>query len=319
MKKICVMHNASIGDTLLATPVYRALKQSYPQAKIIAVVSYAGEEILQGNPYIDELIPYQKGDSIFHIIKAIWRSDVALILDYHYRHALYAFLALIPKRVGRGEDFINIKVKDKSNKEYEPLKYLRIAKYIGADSKNTKLTKIEVNDLDKRNVKKLLTKYGLMEKRFIVIVPFSLSTIKDWESSKYREIIKKIQDDGYKVVMLGGKNERQRIENEFPNVINFAGVTSLRESAAIIEKAKAQLCGCTAMLHVCATTQTPSIAIYGPTAPEQWAPRDNCEVISHKFSCSPCYHLSRKCTENRCIMEISVEEVYLKLRELLSR
>lgn len=32
MKKIVVMHRASIGDMLLATPVYREIKNTYPQA-----------------------------------------------------------------------------------------------------------------------------------------------------------------------------------------------------------------------------------------------------------------------------------------------
>lgn len=316
--KICVMHSASIGDTLLATPVYRAIKQRYPQSKLIAVVSYTGRELLQGNPYIDELVAYRKGDSVLRIIKLIWRADAAVILDYHYRSALYAFLAMISKRIGRGKDFINIQVSDEAPLEYEPFKYLRLLKKLDIDNDNIQLTGIVANDSDKKHVKNLLSSYGLEGKRYVVIVPYSLSSLKDWEPEKYREIIKRLTAAGYKVVALGGKDEQERIKKEFPNIISFAGVTNLRESAEIITQAKAQLCGCTAMLHVCSTTQTPVVAIYGPSKPEQWAPKHNCVIVTHEFECSPCCNTDIICQKNNgCISEITVDEVYTELQKFL--
>ena len=321
MKKICVMHMASIGDTLLASPVYRAIKKHYPKVKLVAVVSYAGEELFRGNPYIDELIPYRKGDSILKVIKAIWRSDAALIMDYHYRNALYAFIAMIPQRIGRGKDFINIRIKDELRMEYEPLNYLRLAKEIGADSDDTRLTPIVTTDEEKRHVDELLASHGLVRKKFVTIVPYSLMSIKDWEPAKYREIIKRLKEHGYEAVILGGENERERIAKEFPREVSFAGITNLRESAEIISRAKAQLSGCTAMLHVCATTDTPVVALYGPSAPQRWAPRSKCYVVSHNLSCAPClpcYNTEFVCSDNnRCISEIEVDEVYVKLLEAL--
>ena len=320
MKKICVMHRASIGDTLLASPIYRAIKQQYSDAKLIAVLSNVGGELLQGNPYIDELITYQKGDSIFKIIKSIWRSDAVIILDYHYRNALLAFLAMIPKRIGRGRDFINIRLTDDVAIEYEPLKYLNLAKAIGVYSENTHLMPIVATDDEKKYVDELLSDNGIQEKRFVTIVPYSMSSLKDWEPDKYREIIKRLNYDGYNVILLGGDKESERIKKEFPQVVSFAGITNLRESAEIISRAKAQLCGCTAMLHICSTTETPVVAIYGPTNPKQWAPRENCFVVSHYLSCSPCYNTGIACRENnRCIKQISVDEVYAKLQEAINR
>ena len=71
MKKICVMHRASIGDTLLATPVYRAIKTVYPDTKLVVVTSHLGDELLQGNPYIDKLIPYENAKSIKHTMEEL--------------------------------------------------------------------------------------------------------------------------------------------------------------------------------------------------------------------------------------------------------
>jgi heptosyltransferase III len=52
--KILVISLAGIGDTLLATPLLRVLRERYPQAVIDVAVMWAGSrDILQGNPHIN--------------------------------------------------------------------------------------------------------------------------------------------------------------------------------------------------------------------------------------------------------------------------
>ncbi len=121
------------------------------------------------------------------------------------------------------------------------------------------------------------------------------------------------------VVMTGGIEQFELIHRDFPNVINLAGKINLRESAELISQMDLQICGCTALLHVCSTTNTPSVAIYGPTLPEQWAPRKNCTVITHRFACSPCYNIPGKplCQNNECLQDISVGEVWSAIEKYI--
>ena len=316
MKKICVMHRASIGDTLLVTPVYRAIKTVYPDTKLVVVTSHLGDELLQGNPYIDKLIPYEKGDSVFKVIRGIWRSDAALILDYRYKNALYAFLAMIPRRIGQGKDFINCRVHDEDEVEYEPLKYLRIAQQIGVNTSDFKLQMPMATEAEKQYVCQLISKIkDNPEQKMVVIVPYSLVSQKDWAEEKYREIIRRLKDKGILAVALGSKSNREQIEKEFPEAINLAGVTNLRESAEVVAHADLQLCGCTAMLHVCSTTSTPIIAMYGPSNPKQWAPREKCTIVSHKITCSPC--CMKQCNDNKCLQAITVDEVWAEVEKYL--
>lgn len=313
------MHLASIGDTLLATPVYRALKENFPQSEIISLTSYAGFELLQNNSYIDDLIKYKKGDAVLPVIKKIWRADVAIILDYHYRNALFSFLAMIPKRIGRGKDFINCRVDGLPAETFEPLKYLSLLKPLGISAENLSLTKIIATDSEKIRVDKLISEIKNPGQKLVLIVPYSLSPLKDWSAENYREIIRRLKNENYAVAIIGGKNERELIQKNFPDVRNFAGETNLRESAEIISRADLQLSGCTSMLHVCSTTNTPAVAIYGPTNPLQWAPKNNCTVITHNFDCSPCYNVAGKsCDNNRCIQDISVDEVWTAMKNILS-
>ena len=319
MKKICIMHQASIGDTLMVTPVYRAIKECYPQCKIVAVTSYSGYELLYGNPHIDLLLPYRKGDDAVKIIKSIWRSDVAVIFDYHYRNAFYAFLAMIPKRIGYGKDFINVRMKDEPLEMFEPLKYLAGVKQLGIETNDLTFTRPYVSVEEKERVIKICNEIKNSAQKLILIVPYSLAQIKDWEVEKYREIIRRLHENNCAVAMTGVIEQFELIHKEFPNVANLAGKMNLRETAELIEQCDLQISGCTALLHVSSTTKTPSVAIYGPTLPEQWAPKKNCTVITHRFNCSPCYNMPGRdiCKDNKCIQDISVDEVWNAVKKIL--
>jgi len=319
VKKICFMHQASIGDTLLVTPVYRAVKECYPDCQQVVVTGYAGFELLYGNPYIDTLLRYKKGDDVLPIIENIWRADVAVIFDYHYRNALYSFLALIPKRIGYGKEFINVRLRDEPLEMFEPLKYLAAVKQLGIHTDDLTLTRPVTTEPEKIRVAKILSEIKTPAQKLILLVPFSLDTIKDWEPEKYREIISRIKKAGHAAAVLGGKAEFERAEQEFPDAVNLAGKLNLRESTELVALADLQISGCTSMLHICSTTATPSIAIYGPSDPRQWAPRKNCTVISHRLPCSPCHNIEGKprCQNNICIKNISVEEVWSVAEKIL--
>ena len=223
---------------------------------------------------------------------------------------------MIPQRIGRGKDFINRKVHDDDPLLYEPLKDLHVAAVVGADSDDVRLTPLSPTKDELSHVRTRLASIQNDGQKLVIVVPHSLSPLKDWEPEKYRELICRFQHQGWAVVMLGGKNERSRIAEEYPMAVNMAGDLSLRESAVLIASADLQISGCTAMLHVCATTDTPSIALYGPTVPEQWAPKRNCHVITKRFPCAPCYSTGRECGDNRCIRAIQVDDVWDAIKEM---
>ena len=56
MNKILLIKLRYLGDVLLCTPVLRALRQKYPNAQLVCLVNPGTEEILQGNPDIDEVM-----------------------------------------------------------------------------------------------------------------------------------------------------------------------------------------------------------------------------------------------------------------------
>ncbi len=107
-KRILVVRTDRIGDVLLSTPVIKALRDNYPDAFIAMMVSPYAKDIIEGNPYLDEVIVFDKDTK--H--KGWWRSfkfsrylkkkkfDLALILHPTNRVHLVTFHAGIPRRIG---------------------------------------------------------------------------------------------------------------------------------------------------------------------------------------------------------------------------
>ena len=311
MRKICIVNCASIGDTLLATPLYRAIKKHHPQCKIVTVLSYAGYELLEGNPYIDIMKRYKKGDSFAPIIKSMWHSDAALILDGRYRSALMTFLAFVHKRIGPGRDFINVHTSGQKLNLFEAQRYMDVLKPIGIEDEDLTLMRPLPNDEEKKHITELVDDLRKRARKIVTISPYSLSTLKDWEPEKYKQLIDRLHDNNCEAVIIGGKDDMSKSQQDFADVVDLVGKINLRESSEMIAQADLHLCGCTSMLHVASSVNTPSVAIYGPTSPIQWAPRQNCTVITHNLSCSPCYKKDvYVCDNNRCIKEITVDEVW---------
>ncbi|BBB91612.1 MAG TPA: glycosyltransferase family 9 protein [Methylomusa anaerophila] len=323
VKKVFVAQRASLGDTLLSTPTLRAIKEKYPESRTIFLASPSARDILEGHPYVDELIVYEKGDRVFPIIKKIWRSDFALILDYHYRSSLFSWLARIPVRIGRSplnKSFLTHQVLGTPSSDvYEAENTLAVARYAGIDTMNYKLVMAPLKALEQEKADRLLRTAGIdIEKdKLVVLAPYSLSDLKDWPEENYRQVIGFLKKHGYKPVLVGGKEHRSRASG-FRGVYNFVGDTNIRETAYLISLAELVICGCTSVLHFAATTSTKAVAIYGPTTPVQWAPRQGCTPISKFLDCSPCYNTGRECERDKlCVRLVTAEEVMREVSQIL--
>jgi len=60
INKIGIIMFGMLGDVLLRTPVLRAFKDIYPNAKLVGIVDSVGISVLANNPYVDKIIVIKK-------------------------------------------------------------------------------------------------------------------------------------------------------------------------------------------------------------------------------------------------------------------
>ena len=324
--KILIGIRLGIGDVILSTPVIQALRRRFPDAYITVEVSPNAREAIEGLPFIDQVITYQKEiDSTWSIIKKIRGNDVLIALDQRYRTAVHAFLARIPIRTGlrttRGF-FLTHPVEENQEAEnmYQTDYFADIIHRglgIKLEIDNKDITVARPTDEHKRRVDKLFAAGGLtIDKPYVAISPFTSWDMKDWPIENFMAIIAFIREKGLETVLLGDSGAKKDTFY-LGESLNLMGKTALCETAYIIENAQLLISGCGMPIHMAAALGKQVISLHGPTSVKRWAPRGKCTPFSVNLTCGPCLGKQVECLDNQCMKRISDEQVIDAIRQIL--
>jgi len=152
----------------------------------------------------------------------------------------------------------------------------------------------------------------------VAVSPVAYWDTKLWDEAKFAAVCDRIVKElGLPVVFTGESPEgpiaRIRSLMEAPSA-SAAGETSLRELAALYEKASVLLTTDSGPMHLAAAVGTPVVALFGPTSPERTGPYGEGHVVIRKdMDCSPCFR--KACETMECMKTIRVEEVFEAVRE----
>lgn len=316
-KKIAVIACNGIGDAILATPVLRSLRTKYPKSKITFIVTPIIKSIVEGLPFIDDVIVYEKGAPMWPVIRHIWRYDAAIILDFKYRSAVIPFLARIPVRAGLAHKrglFLTHKAQRDFNEEniYEPYNFAAIINKtlgISLEGDFTQLYIADATDESKKKVDDLFETLDIKpdEKIIAISTTFNKADKKDWPY--YEELIDELKKRvKCKIILLGTSNNAKNAN--FPNAFNWIGKTTLNETGEILRRCNLYIGNCSGPLHIAAATNVPIVAIYASTSAKRWAPKHNTIVVQKEIlPCSPCYGQHIHCDDYRCLTSTTVDDV----------
>ena len=168
-------------------------------------------------------------------------------------------------------------------------------------------------------------------KKLIVLNPNAsdMLPLRKWETANFEALAKKIQEleQNYYIVFTGVEKERKQIEALTANLnkencCNLAGKTSLEELMALYQLSAAVVTNDSGPAHFASLFKTQVIVLFGPETPDLFAPiGDTIHVIYKQLACSPCVnvfnHRFSPCTNNVCMQNISVNEVFEKLKTVL--
>ncbi len=313
MKKILIINRLGIGDVVLTTALAQAIKENIP-AQVGILVSQKAVDVVINHPYIDDVFAYQR--STKKEILAQIRSkqyEEALILDERITSTILAYKAgcrLLNKgfevTIGKYRIFIRKKLAENAILDYTSyLKYLE--PNICIPDLQPIVGTVDVGSVEKIN--NWLQKNDFLTKKLILIAARGLSENKNWPAEYFAELNFYFNRQGVIPVYLGSKNDESYIASIAGEKYNAAGTFTLRELAVLAQHATGCISLCTGVMHIVATAKTPMIALYGPTAPERWAPR-HASVLKADLSCVPCERLD--CTNTvykQCMKNIQPQQV----------
>ena len=153
-------------------------------------------------------------------------------------------------------------------------------------------------------------------KPIIAFCSKSKEIVKNWPENYWEELIEKLTKT-FSIIHLGDQTEPN-----FSFVERFAGLCSMRESAALLSKAHLFVGPDSLLMHIANGFNIPSVIIFGGSRPiNSLGYRENINLGSSP-TCSPCWiHQGyESCKENlKCMHEISVNKVFSSINMLMKK
>jgi len=337
VKSILVVSSTAIGDTLLSTPAIRAIRERYPDTKIVAHFNIKNMELFENNPHIDGIIPYYGGyKRFFKTVREFRRNrfDVALILHGNEPQAT-------PMAYLSGADFI---VKLPNTSKYGFLlsnttshlqlptsefvhgieQRLKVAALIGCSNKDKRMV-LPVDRDDEDAVSGFLKSEGIKDDDMLIGFQVGASTVsRMWFAERFVELGKRLITayPTTKIVITGSSGEKkycEQIDREIGGrVIVSAGKLPLRQISALVKRFKVLVTGDTGIMHVAIAVGTSVVALYAVADYRITGPYYDMEkhrVIQKWKTCDPC--VSKKCEYQKCMENISVDEVFKAVTDII--
>jgi heptosyltransferase III len=284
-----VVATRQIGDVLLTTPMVRAARALWPQARI-EVLGFQGTlGMLECNPDIDGLVPlppklgFRGG---LQAVRSLWRRyDLALITDVGDRAHLLGWVAarsrsgVLPpssssnwwKRLLLSHCVVS--AGDRGEVHVVREKNALLAPWAGGEVDGP----LRVVPPSPAPLPPGLD--AAVRRGAVVVHAPSMWSYKQWPLPHYGEVVRALLADGHQVVLTGTRGERDqeciaplRSLGQAPTLIDASGQLNFRQTVALLRRAGLYIGPDTSISHLAAAVGLPVLAVFGPTNPMRWAP-----------------------------------------------
>jgi heptosyltransferase-1 len=309
-----------------ALPVSAALGEAFPHLELTWVVEDLSAEVVQGNPYLREVIVlprnrWKKG----RLNPRIWneylaflrdlrlrRFDLSLDLHGHGKSALLVWGANAPHRYGwsrlkDGAQRASQAIPPRPESVHRVDWFLDVARAFGANPERI-VFPLAIPDEARKRVHDLLCAAQIDPKQpYLVLNPSGSNPVRRWSVARYAEVLAQLGvQRNLPCVLVGSSKDRELTQaiaatldasaGRLP-LLDLAGRTNLKELAALLEGASAHLCGDTGSAHIAVAVGCPVIGLYGPSDPNHAGPwGQEANVLSHRNVCG------RGCSERACAL-----------------
>lgn len=333
--RFLIVSTTGIGDTLWGTPAIRAVKETYPDCFIGVLTTPQGAELLRENPYIDRIFVFKRGLRAFLLLELLKklrqdRFDIAFI--FHASDRIIwplVFLTGVLQIIGiigqnKGLDFILTRAITQEFVHGAEMR-LRLVREAGASFDNALKPTLYLSGEERRRAFDLLINIIGFDGSFLIIGlhPGAQKPFKCWPAERFVETGKRlVKDTGCRIVVTGGKAEKglcEDIASQINGAVSIAGKTSLRDTAAVIEKFHLFITNDTGPMHMAFALGVPTVALFCPTDPVLCGPYNfkNAVIIKKPVICSPCS--GKDCLIPVCMEQITVEEVITATERLIGK
>ena len=328
IKSLLLVNTTGIGDTILSTPAWRALRNKFPQAYISLLVHKRRREVVVNNPLVDNIISYRKFIDFWRIVRELRRLNIDAAIIFHgndpdilpivflsgareiigYRHRTrlpYLLTHPLAKLPGH---FIKAQ--------------MGLAGTLGGKDDNLKPV-FYLTERERKKAGLFFEEKGLTGKFIVGILPGAGRPYKRWPAERFAAVANHfLKRPEARVIIFGSRAEEpltRKVASLCQNkVILTAGSLDLREASALMERLDLFITNDSGPLHIAQSLGVPTVALFGPTDPAGLLPLGEnglLKIVKKDVTCQPCR--TKECRYPFCLEQISTEEVIKAAQELI--
>jgi lipopolysaccharide heptosyltransferase II len=351
--KILLVRLRLIGDVVFTTPAIGALRRRFPAARLTYLVEAPAEPVVRHHPALNDIIVVERPRGLtrvaydLRLARRLRAEGFNIAIDFHGgpRSGFLTWASGAPQRIGYdlpGRRWCYttrvewtrslIPPRHSVANQWDLLSPLGVEP---PDRVRDTVT-MPVDPESEARVTARLHAAGLDAASPIIVMHVSAGNpFRRWPAVSFSTVAAELaRDDRRRRVIItsgpseaaaaeGVADEARRLAGDAAAGVVRTGEFDLAELRSLVGRAALFIGGDSGPLHVAATTQTPIVALFGPTLPERSMPwRDpaigTIAVDAGPLPCRPCHQ--RQCVPGdfRCLTAISPTMVLTAARALLS-
>jgi heptosyltransferase-2 len=332
-----------IGDTVMATPAFRALRAGIGRERMIGVVKPQVAPTLAGAPWFDELVLYdpKSRDRQRRTWAAVSRlrrerADLAVLLPNSFRSALVARLSGARRRIGysrggRGvllTDRLVVPRDDAGRRLPVPIVeyYLELARRLDCPVDSMKC-QLFTTDADEAAADLAWSRLGLPRGEPVVCLNTggAFGPAKSWPSAHFGILARRLAaESGVAVLVVCGPSERDAARQivrlaDHPRVVSLADEPmSIGLTKACVRRSALLITTDSGPRHFAAAFNVPVVTLFGPTH-IAWTRTYHPQALHlyHPVPCGPCQKPVCPLGHHRCMRDLSPESVFAAAQRFL--
>jgi heptosyltransferase-2 len=294
LNRILIIRTDRIGDVVLTLPVLKALRKAYPMAHISMLVSPLTVALVDGNPYLDEILVDEiktahSGPIGLLKLARLIRSrqfDAVFIFYTKNRYNLVCYLAGVPMRIGYKNEkmgfLLTHPLKDgrEQGHKHEAQYCLDVLTYIGIESQDFDAF-IPADREAEQWARQWMQEQGLGQQEVIAIHAGSSDPAKCWAEENFAGLIESLQQRyAFKIILIGGSETVDRsakiktLLKQKP--LDLTGQTSLSQTISFLRRCHMLISNDSGPVHIASALGIHVISLFMRDEPginpQRWKP-----------------------------------------------
>ncbi len=337
--QILLIGLSNVGDAVLMSPVVQRLFNAFPEARLTLLVGERARVVFKEDRRLHQVVSFEQFEGVMgrlRLVDWMWRlrPDVMVDLRQTILPILWrpwrvtAYFWPVPRRIVHMRDRHLWRLRRQvpqlqgAGSREHPSTWPSAS--LGTPHPSGASGALGLTDEERTVVDRMIKGWGRdPQAPLVVISPGARSHIKRWYPDRVARLADRLIDAHQATVAFTGEVDEASFINDILTTMrhrahNTAGRLTLRQAAALMQRAALVISNDSAALHMACAVRTPVLALFGPTDPRKYGPTGPTDrVIQRRLFCVPCEQSLCR-FHHECMRFISEDEVYDAARSMLS-